>query len=109
MVPLKLAFDGEHPFVAVVLTGHRLWVCVRPAGAAVTAGWSGCWSRDGGVARADPTGPYLREHLFFDGWDFWGNGTPAPLAGWAPADLVAGAEECASGADLAARLTSCTD
>jgi len=116
MNSLKWEIHGEQRFAAVVFRGdaaapNRLWVCVRGVEVSPESAWSACWSSidemsepelrqflrsvDAAVARfgrSGPVGPYLAEHLFFEGWDAWGNGIPAPLADLVPADVVAAAD-----------------
>ena len=111
-------------FFAVAFRGDptspgRLWVCARGKGAPVGAGWSGCWSRDSAVLGADlqqflrtleesvtrggrsgPFGPYLEDHYFFEGWDSWGSGVPAPLADIRPDEAVESAVSAASIGEL---------
>ncbi|MFC7534087.1 hypothetical protein [Actinoplanes sp. GCM10030250] len=56
------------------------------------------------VGRMGSFGPYLEDHLFFEGWDAWGNGVPAPLAHMTPADVVAQADVCESDESLMAKV-----
>jgi hypothetical protein len=130
MTPLKFSIDGEQRFVAAVVVGDstattRLWVCLAPEEMAAGAGWIGCWSSGSGKAenaislrllledlrvqvagsgRMGPFGPYLDDHLFFDGWDAWGSGIPAPLADLVPADVLSRAEICESVGNVVDRL-----
>ncbi|MFD6712920.1 hypothetical protein ACFWDB_03345 [Micromonospora chalcea] len=130
MTSFKYLVSGEQRFVAVVLAGEdaaatRLWVCLAPEGVTAGSGWVGCWSSSSGqvetahslgwllealnagvarVGRVGPFGAFLDDHLFFDGWDAWGSGIPAPIAGLAPVDVMARAESCRSSEDLVGKL-----
>ena len=130
MTSYKFLISGEQRFFAVVIAGDtaaptRLWICVAPDGLAAGSGWVGCWSSGvekvvtassfgrlldelnaevARVGRMGPFGPYLDDHLFFDGWDAWGSGIPSPIANHAPIDLLAGAENCLSSDDLVGRM-----
>ena len=127
---LKFLIDGEPRFVAVVVAGDaasatRLWVCVAPDEVAVAGGWVGCWSSGSGevetaislerlledlrvqvarVGRMGPFGAYLGDHLFFDGWDSWGVGIPAPIVDLTPVDVLAHAESCRSVSEIVERM-----
>src|SRR5256886_16581809 len=90
-----------------------VWACVHGAGTPATRGWLGCWSsgsadiatqevrrflaglvaKVGAGGRVGPLGPYLAEHYFFDGWDAWGTGIPAPLNAVPPASVIAAARD----------------
>jgi hypothetical protein len=126
----KFLIIGEQRFVAVVIAGDaaeatRLWVCVAADESAAGSGWVGCWSSASGkvetasslerfleelraqiarVGRTGPFGAYLDDHLFFDGWDAWGIGIPAPIGDLIPVDVLARAESYQSGGDLVDRL-----
>lgn len=129
MMPLGRVLVGrDHRFFIVAFRGDasiadRLWVCVRGEEAPANGSWSGCWSRGTRIVEPDfrrfleqleervasggrlgPFGPYLDDHYFFDGWEFWGNGVPAPLVDVRPGDAVDGAAPAASVDDLATRL-----
>ena len=130
MTSLKFLISSEQRFAAVVITGDaavptRLWVCVAPDDLVAGSGWAGCWSSGIGtlqtasslvrlleelnaevarVERPGPFGAYLDDHLFFDGWDAWGCGIPAPIADLGPADVMARAELRTSSEDLVGRL-----
>lgn len=104
MTPLTVLVGGKTRFIAVIFdedstTDQRLWVCLRGEGSPSQAAWAGCWSKSGPVAGSElgrllvmldekittggkvgPYGPYLDDHYFFDGWDYWGGGVPAPIA-----------------------------
>jgi hypothetical protein len=130
MTSFKFPIGGEQRFVAVVMVGEtaaatRLWVCVAPDAPTVGSGWLGCWSSCTGgvevasslgrlledlvaevarVGRVGPFGAYLDDHLFFEGWDAWGGGIPAPIASLVPGDVLTHAESCHSVDDLVARM-----
>lgn len=130
MTSFKYLIGGEQRFIAVVMAVEaagdtRLWICLVPENPTVESGWVGCWSSGTGkvetayslgrlltemnaeVARVGRTGPfggYLDDHLFFDGWDAWGSGIPAPLHSLVPVDVLARAESCRSSDDLVGRL-----
>jgi len=130
MTSFKYLISGEQRFVVVVMAGEaaaatRLWVCLTPDNPAIGSGWVGCWSSGTGkgetayslgqlleemnaevarVGRTGPFGAYLDDHLFFDGWDAWGSGIPAPIANLVPVDVLARAESCRSSDDLVGRL-----
>ncbi|MBS2546428.1 hypothetical protein KGQ19_06070 [Catenulispora sp. NL8] len=100
-------------YVACVLLGDgekpgRAWICVHNTQLPATRAWLGCWSYEAGAstevlrellvqlvseisqhARVGPMGPFLGETYFFDGWQIWGIGTPTPLVGVSPAELLA--------------------
>jgi len=133
MTPLKLSISGEQRFVAVVIAGDsaeatRFWVCVAPDALVAASSWAGCWSSGSEkvasasslrllledlrlqverVGRMGPFGAYLDDHLFFEGWDAWGSGIPAPIADLVPADVITRADTCGSGGELVDRLFGC--
>lgn len=126
MTSFKYLISGEQRFVVVVMAGEaaaatRLWVCLAPDNPTVGSGWLGCWSSgtrkvetgyslgrllgemNAEVARVGRTGPfgsYLDDHLFFDGWDAWGSGIPAPIDNLFPVDVLACAQSCRSSNEL---------
>lgn len=130
MTSFKYLISGEQRFIVVVLAGEaaadtRLWICLVPDNPTVGSGWVGCWSSGTGkmetahslgrlleelnaevarVGRTGPFGEYLDDHLFFDGWDAWGSGIPAPISNLSPVDVLARAEGCRSSDDLVSRL-----
>jgi len=130
MMSFKYLISGEQRFVVVVIAGEaaattRLWVCLVSDNPTVGSGWVGCWSSGTGkvetahslgrfleeinaevvrVGRTGPFGTYLDDHLFFDGWDAWGSGIPAPIENLLPVDVLAGAESCRSSDELVGRL-----
>ncbi|MEQ4302467.1 hypothetical protein ABNF97_13910 [Plantactinospora sp. B6F1] len=130
MALFKFVISGEQRFVAAVVAcdaaaATRLWVCVAPDDLATGSSWVGCWSGGAGkaetasslgrlleelnaeiarVARMGVFGAYLDDHLFFDGWDAWGSGIPAPIANLRPVDVLARAESCRSSGDLVGRI-----
>lgn len=93
-------------------SAERLWVCLRSGEASDRQAWICCWSSDtrhsnGEVAaflarladdvrrsiRQGPFGAYLDGHHFYDGWDTWGGGTPAPLVNQTPQQIATNATE----------------
>jgi hypothetical protein len=108
----KVLMGDEQRFYAVVfrddsMVPGRLWVCLRGELAPADGSWSGCWSRDIRVpdsslfhllemlqekvargGRSGPFGPYLDDTYFFDGWNSWGSGVPAPLVDVRPGEAV---------------------
>jgi hypothetical protein len=132
MTSFKYLISGEQRFIAVVMAGEAaadtgLWVCLAPDNPTVGSGWVGCRSGGTGkmetayslgrllkemnaevarVGRTGPFGAYLDDHLFFDGWDAWGSGIPAPIRNLVPVDVLACAESCRSNDDLVDRMFS---
>jgi len=104
---MSVAVGGQQAFVARVCKDgdERIWVCVRGEHTSATAGWAGAWSAPLPIAKSALSqflealserirevgalgsfGQYLDGHLFFEGWETWGVGIPAPLAGQSPRD-----------------------
>ncbi|GAB3279695.1 hypothetical protein GCM10027589_06400 [Actinocorallia lasiicapitis] len=103
---------SEHQLTAYILIGDgadpaRAWVCVQADDRMSSSSWLGCWSRKSGPVSARDlrvflallderirggavVGPYgvaLSGHYFFDGWDSWGPGLPAPMLDQPPSAL----------------------
>lgn len=95
-----ILLDGsEWSAYVLSLTGGetRTWICIRYDWDPDERGWQGCWSRSNATHseivqlihalsekvrenfRVGPYGHFIGGTYFFDGWDAWGSGIPAPL------------------------------
>jgi hypothetical protein len=110
--PACISIPGGQGFIACVLVGdrekpQRVWVCVHNALLPRTRAWLGSWSSEAtpssalvrglvgrlageiaAKARVGPMGPFLGDTYFFEGWQTWGIGLPAPLVDLAPAEVM---------------------
>lgn len=114
MVAVRAAIlDRALGLVAYVFRGdlespRRVWVCLRGDAVTASRAWLGCWSskaphdpdllglltslseRVRTHGKVGPLGTYLSGFHSFPEWDYWGNGTPKPIAHLKPATISAG-------------------
>jgi hypothetical protein len=108
-----VSIPGGKGFIACVFLGdseksERAWVCVHNSQLPARRAWLGCWSYEAGIntellrglilgiaseiakhSKIGPMGPFFGETYFFDGWQSWGIGIPAPLISVTPAECIA--------------------